>query len=151
MAVSVADLVSKGGVYTDIEGSTPQDVYRTLSQTLQLPGDMTPDVFYNALCDREKILTTAVGNGIALPHAQTPVLKNTDDECIAVCYLKRPISMGAPDERPVYVMFVLMTSTPQTHLAVISQLARYLQNPAFRQALENKANCTELITLMHTL
>ena len=151
MAANVADLISKGGIYNNIEGETPQDVYRTLSQTIRLPAGMTADVFYTALCEREKILTTAVGNGIALPHAQTPVLKNVDDECIIVCYLQHPIEMGAPDGRPVSVMFVLMTSTSQTHLATISQLARFLQKPEVREALERRANATELITLMHTL
>lgn len=151
MAATISDLIAKGGVYSDIAGENAQDVYRVLSETIHLPQGMTADVFYNALCDREKILTTAVGNGIALPHAQTPVLKNLEDECIALCYLRNPIDMGAPDGRPVYVMFVLMTSSPQTHLAIISQLARYLQKPELKQALERHADNTELITLMHTL
>ncbi len=151
MVASIADLIAKGGVYTDVLGSTAEEVYRTLSKTVPLPLGMTTEVFYNALCEREKILTTAVGNGIALPHAQTPVLKNVDDECIAICYLQTPFSMGAADGRAVYVMFVLMTSSPQTHLAIISQLARYLQKPELREALERHASGEELISLLRKL
>ena len=49
MAATISDLISKGGVYTDIEGNSPQQVYRELSQIIPLPHSMSPDVFYNAL------------------------------------------------------------------------------------------------------
>ena len=149
--VTITELLQNGGVYADIPGDTPQEVYRHISQTINLPEELTADGFYNALCDREKILSIAVGNGIALPHSQKPILHNAEEECIAVCYLQKPINMDAPDGRLVHVMFVLITSSLNSHLQAISQLARYLQKSEFRRALEQRASISELITLMHTL
>ncbi|MCR5723628.1 MAG: PTS sugar transporter subunit IIA [Treponema sp.] len=149
--VSLSDLLLRGGLYEGITGNTPEEIYANLSKQVSLPQDMSADVFYNALCAREKVLTTAVGNGVAMPHARTPVLKRPEDECVAICYLEKPIDMGAPDGRGVYVMFVLMTCSPQSHLRTISQLARFLQKKEFRQALENHASLSEIVTLLHTL
>ena len=149
--VSITDLLLKGGVYANIPAKTAQEAYRFISQTINLPSDITADAFYAALCEREKVLTTAVGNGVALPHSQKPILQNPEEECVAVCYLQNPIDMGAADGRLVHVMFVLLTSSLNSHLQAISQLARYLQKAEFRRALEQRASISELITLMHTL
>lgn len=149
--VSITDLLFKGGVYTAVPAKNAQEAYRCISQSINLPASITADEFYAALCERESVLTTAVGNGVALPHSQKPMLHDEDEECVAVCYLQTPIDMGAPDGRLVYVMFVLLTSSLQSHLQAISQLARYLQLPEFRRALEQQASAAELITLMHTV
>lgn len=151
MAEDISELLQKGGVYLSVQGDTAQDVYRYISQAINLPEEITPDSFCTLLCERENLLSTAVGNGIALPHSSKPIVKNPANECIAVCYLAKPIDMGAPDGRLVHVMFVLMMGSTQSHLHALGQLARYLQKQEFRDALEHKATISELITLMHTL
>ena len=149
--VSITELLLKGGVYNAVPAKNAQEAFRYISQTINLPNAVTADAFYTALCEREKILTTAVGNGVALPHSQKPIVQNPDEECLAICYLQHPIDMNAPDGRMVHVLFVLMTSSAQSHLQAISQLARYLQKAEFRSALERQVDVTELLTLMHTI
>jgi PTS system nitrogen regulatory IIA component len=90
-------------------------------------------------------MSTAVGNGISLPHSRYPILKNSDDQRIIVCYLKKDLQMNAPDGRLVSTMFILLTSSPQFHLKVLSQLAFLFQNKDFRTTLENKPNQAELL------
>lgn len=149
--VNLAELIHKGGVYVDVEGSTPQEVYENISKVLQLPEGVTPETLCDALCAREKVLSTAVGNGIALPHARTPVMKAEENQRIVVVYLKNPINMNAPDERQVFVMFILLTQNPQSHLQVLTELAALFRKLQFRKALENKAGEAELINLMRDL
>ena len=67
--VDIADLIHRGGVFFDVEGNTPQEVFKNLVKMIKIPDGMTADQVYNALCAREEVLSTAVGNGIALPHA----------------------------------------------------------------------------------
>jgi PTS system nitrogen regulatory IIA component len=90
-------------------------------------------------------MSTAVGNGISLPHSRYPILKNGEDQRIIVCYLKEPLQMNAPDGRLVSTMFILLTSSPQFHLKVLSQLAFLFQNKEFRKTLENKPQKAELL------
>ena len=145
MSVDLADLIHKGGVFYSVEGDTPENIYKNVTDLMNLPETINKDAVYEALCAREKIMSTAVGNGVALPHARTPILKDEDDQRISVVYLKKPIDMRAPDGIKVHVMFVLLTQNPQTHLQILSSLAGLFQNQNFKNLLEKHANEEELI------
>ncbi|MBR4179502.1 MAG: PTS sugar transporter subunit IIA [Treponema sp.] len=149
--VDLAALIHRGGVFFDIEGSTPQEIYKTVSGMITLPDELTSEQIYNALCAREQVLSTAVGNGIALPHARASIIKNIEQQQICVVYLKNPIDMQAPDEREVYVMFVLLTQNSQVHLKVLTELAGLFRNLRFRKALESHAGEAELLSLIREL
>lgn len=149
--VDITELIHRGGIFYDVEGDTPQEIYANFSKMIELPENMTPEFVYNALCTREAVLSTAVGNGIALPHARAPIMKTEESQRICVLYLKKPINMNAPDERDVNVMFVLLTHNPQIHLKVLSVLAGLFRSVRFRKALEIKAGEAELSTLIKEL
>ncbi len=149
--VDLANLIHNGGVLFDIEGSTPEEIYKKISEIIKIPEGLTADQIYNALCAREQVLSTAVGNGIALPHARSSIIKNPADQQICVVYLKNPIDMQAPDEREVFVMFVLLTQNSQVHLRVLTELAGLFRNLRFRKALEAHASEAELLSLIREL
>ena len=151
MAVDIASLIHKGGVFMDISGDTPEMVYRQICDSMQLPSDITATTIYNALCAREKVMSTAVGNGIALPHSRMPILTNEDEQRICVVYLKEPMDMKAPDDCKVSVMFILLTANPETHLQVLSTLVSLFQKKEFKKLLENKAGEAELLAAIRGL
>lgn len=138
--VDVAKLIRRGGIFKDVEGSTPQEIYANVSKLMDLPEGLTPEIVSNALAAREEVLSTAVGNGIALPHCRAPIMKNDEDQRICVVYLKNPIDMKAPDERLVHVMFILLTTNSQVHLTILSSLASLFRSLRFRKALEDRAD-----------
>lgn len=144
-------LIHRGGVFFDVEGTTPQEIYKNISEKIEKPEGVTSDLIYNALCAREQVLSTAVGNGIALPHARASIIKSDENQKICVVYLKKPIDMQAPDEREVFVMFVLLTSNSQVHLKVLTELAGLFRNLRFRKALESHAGEAELLSLIREL
>lgn len=144
MAADIAKLIHKGGVFFDVEGKTPEIIYKKVTDMMNLSPDIDKKNVYDALCAREKIMSTAVGNGIALPHARTSIIKDENDQSVSVVYLKEPIDMKAPDGIKVYVMFVLLTQNPQTHLQILSTLAGLFQKKEFRSFLERHATEEEL-------
>ena len=149
--VDIAELIHKGGIFRNVEGNTSQEIYKKISKMIDLPDCMTSEQVYNALCAREEVLSTAVGNGIALPHARAPIMKNEEDQRICIVYPKHPIDMAAPDERSVYVMFVLLTYNPQVHLKVLSSLASLFRDNSFRKALEEQADEATLMALINEI
>ncbi|MCR4578834.1 MAG: PTS sugar transporter subunit IIA [Treponema sp.] len=149
--IDIAKLIHRGGVFKDVEGKTPQEIYEKVCKMIDLPDGMTSEQVYNALCAREEVLSTAVGNGIALPHARTPIMKEEKDQRICVVYLKNPIDMKAPDERAVFVLFVLLTHNSQVHLKVLSSLAGLFRSAEFRKALEEGADEATLSALIKNL
>jgi len=149
--VDVAKLIHRGGIYIDVEGSSPKEIYDNIAKRIDLPEGLTAEQVAGALNARESILSTAVGNGIALPHARTPLMKEEEDQRIVVVYLKDPIEMKAPDERPVSTMFILLTHNSQVHLKVLSTLAGLFRSLRFRRALEEHAGEAELSALIKEL
>ncbi len=149
--VDLAVLIHRGGIFFDVEGNTPEEIYSKISSMIKLPEGLTSEQICNALCAREQVLSTAVGNGIALPHARASIIKNIEEQQICVVYLKNPIDMQAPDEREVYVMFVLLTQNSQVHLKVLTELAGLFRNLRFRKALESHAGEAEILSLIREL
>ncbi len=146
--VDIAQLLNRGGLYKNIAGSTTEELFDSVSKTISLPKELDPKKFFEALCLREKISTTAVGNGIAIPHSRIPILKDNDEQRISICYLKEPVDMGAADKRKVFVMLVVLTSNMQTHMKVISKIAELLKNSEIRKALEAHVELEDLLRLI---
>lgn len=144
--INLAELIHRGGVYYDVSGSSPKEIYKNITSKITYPKGLTPEILYTELCQREELMSTGVGNGIALPHPRYPLLKNYEDQRIVVCYLKTPLTMSSPDSKPVSVMFILLTSSSQVHLKVLSQLAFLFQNSDFKKELESKPDESKLIT-----
>jgi PTS system nitrogen regulatory IIA component len=146
--INLEELIHRGGVFYNVKGNTPEEIYKYMSTQIELPDDVDSEKLYSELCQRETLMSTAVGNGVALPHPRYPLLKNLGDQKIVVCYLEKPIIMNAPDAKPVYVMIMLLTSTTQFHLKVLSQLAFLFQQADFKKEMTKKPGEKELIELI---
>lgn len=149
--IDIAQLIHRGGIFVDVDAATPSEVYEFISKKIELPESLSASQLEEALNAREMVLSTAVGNGIALPHARTPIMKTEDEQKIVVVYLKNPIDMKAPDERLVSTMFILLTSNSQVHLKILSCLANLFRSIRFRKALEDRAGEAELTNLINEL
>src|SRR5574344_59543 len=141
----VCDLIHTGGVHYDIVGSTSKEIYQNICKQIPLPSGYDRDIVCEELLAREDILSTAVGNGISIPHPRRPIMKSPNDQRLAVCYLQNPIDMHAPDSRKVYVLFVLLSNSTQTHLQVLSQLAQLFRDATCRKLIESKPSEQDLL------
>lgn len=141
----LCDLIHTGGVHYEVEGSTPKEIYSNICKVIPLPQNYNPNDICTELLSREQVLSTAVGNGISIPHPRRPIIKNSSDQRLAICFLKNPLDMSAPDSKKVYVMFVLLSSSTQTHLQVLSELARLFRDNGFRKLLESKPSENDLL------
>ena len=91
MENTLGGLIRNGGVFTDVEGKTPQEIFANVCPKVDFPEDFDREALIAELVEREKILSTAVGNGIAIPHPRKSMVKEDEDQRIIVCYLKKPI------------------------------------------------------------
>ncbi len=144
-AKQLCELISKGGVFTDIKGSSVNEVYDDFSKKIKLPDGLYAEVLNRELIEREKVLSTAVGNGIAIPHPRSQLIYNPADERIAVCFSREGIDMHSPDSTNVSAFFVLLTHTSQSHLAILSTLAALVQKKDFITVLKTKPNQKALL------
>ncbi|MCQ2981258.1 MAG: PTS sugar transporter subunit IIA [Treponemataceae bacterium] len=138
--IQIDELIKNGGVLYDVEGSTPAEVYKNVCTQCAFPENLTSQSVYAELMQREELMSTAVGHGIAIPHPRHPLLKEARNQQIIVAYLKNPIVMNAPDAKPVYVLFLILTCSAKVHLQALSRLAFLFQRDEFRRILESKPN-----------
>ena len=98
---------------------------------------------YRGLIEREKLGSTAIGDGVAIPHCRLDMCK---DILGGLFLLKDPIDFLALDEEPVNIMFVLLVPTSETteHLATLAMLAEKFQVDEYSRKLRASKNSAEL-------
>ena len=145
MELSIEKLLENGDVLTNVAGSTVEEVYKNVCKKIRLPEGLSGDVLCNELLEREKILSTAVGQGISIPHPRYPLLKAAENQRIIVCFLKDSMNMNAPDSRRVFVMFILLSNSSQNHIKALSSLAKLLHHKQFLDFLQSVPDKMELL------
>ena len=144
-AEDLCALIQKGGVFKDIAGTTVSEIISSAASCMKLPAGLDRELVKKELIERERILSTAVGNGIALPHPHRKLIDTDEGQRISVCFLKTPIDMQAPDGRKVYVYFILLTAASQKHIDILSGIANLAKNKDFLLLLER---CPDEETLL---
>ena len=147
----LCELIHKGGILTDVEGSTVEELFADISKKITLPSSLDKNQFVKELLEREAVLSTAVGNGISIPHPRRPVMKEKEQERLIVCYLKNPIYMNAPDGQKVHSMFILLSQSAQFHVKALVQLAKLFRSPEFKQLIRTKPSEKDLLRLIDFL
>ncbi|MDZ7315439.1 MAG: PTS sugar transporter subunit IIA [candidate division KSB1 bacterium] len=142
------DLLLKGDIYYNIPGNNPHDVlYYAVSQ-INTPEGLSKEEIANAVVNRERMMTTAIGRGIAIPHPRHPILSNEDDDRVAICFLQKPIDFGALDGRPVHTLFIVLVTLPKRHLEILSKISYLCSMDEFVRLLENRASKNEIISFV---
>jgi Phosphotransferase system mannitol/fructose-specific IIA domain (Ntr-type) len=145
-AAELIRMIQTGGVYYNISGANPAAVFADAVGQLVLPPGVDPKLLCCGLCEREGLMTTSIGNGIAIPHPRTPLVSSNADERIYVCFLDKAVSFDAMDGKLVYVLFIILSSGSRSHLKALSGLSYLFQQDSFRKVLQEKPTTEELVT-----
>jgi PTS system nitrogen regulatory IIA component len=142
--IDIVSLIERGGVYFNVHGSAPEEVIRGLFKTVRLPAGLESAALTTAILEREALMPTAIGYGIAIPHPRSPQVARDEDERIIVAYTREGIPFQALDKQPVYALFVILSANQRNHLQILSQLSFLFHNKDFRKILETRPAREEL-------
>ncbi|MDR0374788.1 MAG: PTS sugar transporter subunit IIA [Treponema sp.] len=143
--ISLVDLIQRGGTLRDIEGSTPKEALSRMIQHIHLPNSLPADILLQAVLERETLMATSIGRGVAIPHPRNPLLTEEDEQFIAIVFLKQPVEWQALDGIPVQNVILLVSSSARAHLHSLSGVHFLCQEEAFRSLLAKKASKEEII------
>jgi PTS system nitrogen regulatory IIA component len=143
--LTLAHALESGGVHHDLPGEDRESVLRAVADVLQLPDPADRELFVDLLLAREGLGSTGVGDGIAIPHARTPVVLDVDGPSVALCFLRKPVDFAAIDGKPVTTLFVLASTNVRTHLHLLSRISMAVHDPQFRAALLSRAGEAEIL------
>lgn len=135
--VTLADAVVRGGVVPLLEAATREEAIRELASAIPsgvLPAGIDAEILCERVFVREAEISTDLGNGIALPHARCDGL---EEPVVVIGRSPEGIAFSDEDAGAVRLFFLLVTPTerPETHLALLSQVARLVSKAEKREAL----------------
>jgi PTS system nitrogen regulatory IIA component len=128
-----------GGVVIGLQGEDKQGVLRAAVEKLNLPPHADREVILHMLLAREKLGSTGIGEGFAIPHVRNPIVLRVPEPLVTLFILDHPIDFGAIDRRPVHSLFLAITPTTQSHLLILSRLAAVLQDKGVRRVMGERA------------
>jgi len=130
----IVDLLPQRNVAVGVDAASKRDLFGAIADLFSASGDLARSAVVDALSAREKLGSTGLGQGIAIPHGR---IKGLKDARGAFVRLAQPIPFDAPDGRPVNQVFVLLVPEHATeqHLELLSELAQMFSERAFRERL----------------
>ena len=120
--------IHKGGVYMGVEGDSKEEVISIAMRRIAENLHLDVEVITELLLDRERLMPTALSNGIAVPHTRDFLLQESFD-VVAVVFPKKPIEYGALDGKPVHTLFFLFACDDKRHLHLLAKLAHLSSKP----------------------
>lgn len=148
---TVSEALQKGGIYYNIPGDTPETALREVVAHLPLPSGLDPEFLLQTLLAREALGSTALGNGIAIPHVRSPIVGQAGESSISLCFLKNPIDFEAVDGKPVTILFTLVTPNVKEHLHVLAKLAYLLHENSLLELLHRPGSKIEIMAAIRLL
>ena len=131
----ITDLLGPRRILLHAQAKTKQDVLEALLRALEADGCLKePETFRQDVYHREEEGGTAVGGGVAIPHAKS---RGVARPSLAAMTLDEGVDWGAPDGQPVRLFFLIAapSDAADLHVQVLAGLARHLMEPHFCENL----------------
>jgi len=143
----IAKLLAPPDVTLDLEPSSKKRVFEQVGLLFENNHQIARSQVYESLFAREKLGSTGLGKGIAIPHGR---IKGLKEAVGALLRLRQPLPFDAPDGQPVGLIFALLVPDRATdaHLEILSELAQMFSDRTFRERLLAAPTAAELHQLI---
>jgi PTS system nitrogen regulatory IIA component len=138
----IAKLLPLANVLLDPEVGSKKRVFERVGLLFENNHNIARSVVFDSLFAREKLGSTGLGQGVAIPHGR---IKGLKEAVGALVRMGEPIPFDAPDGAPVKLIFVLLVPERATdlHLQILSELAQMFSDPTFRESLSAAPTAAE--------
>jgi PTS system nitrogen regulatory IIA component len=145
--MTVTALLSPNRVFIDPNITSKKKSLEFIANTVIEQCGLTQSKLFNSLLDRERLGSTGLGHGFAVPHARLPDLKETIG-----CFVKlaKPINFDAPDNQPVDLIFCIIIPDHATdeHLQILASLAKIFSQSSIREAMRTAHTVSDVIRII---
>ncbi|MCQ9325579.1 MULTISPECIES: PTS IIA-like nitrogen regulatory protein PtsN [Neisseria] len=143
----ISEILPLSHIELDLEVSSKKRVFEQAGLLLENEAGLARADVFDCLFAREKLGTTGLGQGVAIPHGRHASVKKAVGAFIRT---KEPVPFDAPDGKPVSLIFVLLVPENATgeHLEVLSKLAGRFSQKSVREALSVAASPEEVQRLL---
>ena len=147
--MKLSQIIEQGDIIPELKAENKVGVLEELAEVIcKHEPLLKKERLVQILMDREKLGTTGIGDGIAIPHGKIDVLKNP---LLSFGKSKKGIDYDAIDNKPVYLFFLLVApeNSSGLHLHILARIAKLLKNNKFKKSLmeaDTKEEIYKIIT-----
>ncbi len=144
----ISDFLEVRAVEADLGASNKPGVLRELvGLVLRVAPDLDPNQLVETLLRREKLQSTGIGDGVAIPHGKTPAV---DRVMACVGRSKAGVDFQSLDSMPTHLFFTLLVPESEhgLHLKALARVSRLLKEPRVRQALLDAADAEAMYAVL---
>ncbi len=145
--MEISDFLSPDAVVVDLAAASKKQALQALSQRVARVAGLEERAVFDVLLERERLGTTGVGKGIAIPHGK---IANLDRIYGLFARLKPPVPFESLDDEPVDLVFLLLApaAAGADHLKALARISRLLRNPAQCEKLRKAPDARTVYSLL---
>ena len=135
--LSLASLIERGGIYYNVAGTDPKKLLAGAIDLLPSIPALDPRHLLREIIERENLMSTGIGKGIALPHPRSPIIDK--DPLVALIFPDKMIDWNTPDGSMVHTVFLLVSSSSKQHLNALSKINFLCQQEKFFSLIKERS------------
>jgi nitrogen PTS system EIIA component len=132
-------ILPAGNVVLDLLATSKKRAFEQAGLLFENNNGLARSTVFDSLFARERLGSTGLGQGVAVPHGR---VKNLDQAVAAFIRLAQPVAFDSPDGQPVTLLLVLLVpeAATQQHLDILAELAHLMSNKPLREALHTETD-----------
>ena len=140
---------SEESIIMNCQSKSKKNVLELISEIASSVSATNKDMVFEKLYEREKLGTTAFGNGIAIPHAR---IDNLSEAKIIILKLETAIDFNSSDGEKVDLIVSLLApnNKNELHIQILSKIAEMLDDKVFREKIRNCSNKSEIKSVINS-
>ena len=145
--MKISELLDKGSIVADLNSTDKKGVINELAAAVSPSANVSAEQIASVLLEREKLGSTGIGGGIAIPHGK---LDEMDNIIVGFGSSPQGVEYDSLDNKPVHIFFVLLTPADSTggHLKVLAQISKLLKATQFKDRLIEARTLDEIYDIV---
>jgi PTS system nitrogen regulatory IIA component len=147
----LADAVERGAVTSGLEAtSAAEAIELAVGAVPGLDEEQRAQLLLDVL-ERERMASTGLGHGVALPHPRKPPTELISEPVISLVYLEEPLDWAAVDGQPVTAVLLVLSPSAAMHLQILTRIAFVLRSEEFRDFLHAQPGHEGLVERLRSI
>ena len=145
--MKILDILKKEAIIADLNATDKKGVLEELMAPVAESSGVNCEEMVRVLLERERLGSTGIGGGIAIPHGKS---KSLETLLMGFGRSRKGVDFDAMDGKPAYLFFLLLAPEDSTdvHLKMLARISRLLKNSVFKERLMNADDWRELYNVI---
>jgi PTS system nitrogen regulatory IIA component len=147
----LAAAVERGAATAGVKPATASEAIEIAVGALPVLDDRARGDLLDAVLERERMASTGLGHGLAVPHPRKPPSELLEEAVVSVVFPDVALDWAAVDGEPVHTVFLLLSPSASVHLQILSGVAHSLRSPELPGLLRKRPSQAQLVARLRAL